>query len=849
MKSVDDGKRSKKSQKIVQKHPVPKMPEGYYSGDKPNPNLRKFVEDHLKEHPYDPETDDYNIMAFDKPIETTKATAIYNMHTYWSKKPHDAIRQYIRHYTKPGDLVLDPFCGSGGTALAALMEGRAAIAIDRSPAATFITKNYCTPVDVKELQAAFEELREKVKPEIDWLYETKCDRCGGKATTAYTVYSQVFQCPRCSEKVPLFDCIEIEGATSAGKPKKILVCPHCFKKGLMEEISTRAERFGSIPVMVSYLCNNGCKPKRDDRRHNDSNQKKRDYFEKYDLGKLREIDNSEIPYWVPPNRMMNIEDDDVPWGVKWRAGTSSFRTVTELFTKRNLWALSIIYNSIKSVESVDLRILFSWALLKCSKMMRFCNDGIGRLLSGTYYIPQIGRDSQVLSYIEEAYGDNVSHQIEKNKFINTEKINILISTQNVFNMPNIPNNSVDYIFTDPPYSDNEQFGEQNFVWEAWLEFDTSWHSDEIIVNQVRNISKNDWAIKMLNGMKECFRVLKPGRWISLCYHDTSEGTWALVQDIMAETGFIIENSSNALFIETTQKTHNQIHADKVNKRDLVINYRKPKYGEATTSLLITGEEDLQTFSEKVRIIIRDYLSYNPGSTKDRIYDDLVSRMVRSGQLESHNFDKFLQEIAEPTLNETPQRWYLKSEEIETIDQAESEKEDQAAQKMRSFITSYLKENPEAEGVHYSNLFEHYLYAVPQTEKPRRQLADWLGDYFYKTPEGTWRLPATEEEETVRAEGRKKGIARRIRHYLNILEKGLTIRDGPDNRQLVEWIHHCRRAGMYAEGRRLYETGGLRLEALPEDLQVEVEEDYETCIRLGTRQQKEKPKRTRKKKAE
>lgn len=231
---------------------IPQMPEGYYSGDQPNPNLKKFVEEHLKENPYDTENDDYDVPPFNKPIETTKATAIYNMHTYWSKKPHDAIRQYILHYTKPGDLVLDPFCGSGGTALVALMEGRKAIAIDRSPAATFITKNYCTPVDTDELQKAFEELKEKVKPEIGWLYETKCDRCGGKATTAYTVYSQVFQCSRCLEKIPLFDCIEEEGKTKAGKPKKISACPHCHKNGIVEEISTRGERFGAIPVMVSY---------------------------------------------------------------------------------------------------------------------------------------------------------------------------------------------------------------------------------------------------------------------------------------------------------------------------------------------------------------------------------------------------------------------------------------------------------------------------------------------------------------------------------------------------------------------------------------------------------------------
>ena len=149
---------------------VPQMPEGYYSGDQPNPHLHAFVAAHLAAHPYDPASDEYDVPAFDQPIETTKATAIYNMHTYWSKKPHDAIRQYIRHYTQPGDLVLDPFCGSGGTALAALMEGRAAIAIDRSPAATFITKNYCTPVDVEALRDAFADLKANVQPEIDWLY-------------------------------------------------------------------------------------------------------------------------------------------------------------------------------------------------------------------------------------------------------------------------------------------------------------------------------------------------------------------------------------------------------------------------------------------------------------------------------------------------------------------------------------------------------------------------------------------------------------------------------------------------------------------------------------------------------
>src|SRR5438105_1205185 len=130
------------------------VPDGYYSGDKPNLNLRAFVERHLKEKPYDPATDDYDVPAFNTPIETTKATAIYNMHTYWSKKPHDAIRQYIRHYTQPGDLVLDAFCGSGGTALAALQEQRKAIAIDLDPSATHITSGALELVPATRLPTA-----------------------------------------------------------------------------------------------------------------------------------------------------------------------------------------------------------------------------------------------------------------------------------------------------------------------------------------------------------------------------------------------------------------------------------------------------------------------------------------------------------------------------------------------------------------------------------------------------------------------------------------------------------------------------------------------------------------------
>lgn len=814
-----------------------KMPEGYYSGDKPNPNLRAFVEQHIKERPYAPETDDYDVPAFDRPIETTKATAIYNMHTYWSKKPHDAICQYIRHYTKPGDLVLDPFCGSGGTALAALMEGRKAIGIDRSPAATFITKNYCTPVDVAKLQKAFEELKRKVKPEIDWLYETRCDRCGGKATTAYTVYSQVFQCPRCLEKVPLFDCVEIEGTTAKGKPKKISACPYCHKRGIVEEISTRADKFGVVPVLVNYFCESECRPVRGERRHNDPNKKKREYFEKYDLGKIREIEEKEIPYWYPKNRMMNVESDTEPWGDEWRPGRN-FRTVAELFTKRNMWALAAVLEISSQIQKPYDDILKSTVssfLLNLSRLYKH-REGGGGQPTGNYYIPQINRENEAWSAFERKYRDTYEAHSQLPELIKCS--GVIISTDSAISLDAIPSNSVDIVFTDPPYAGKYQYGELNFIWESWLRLDTHWHSDEITINETRGKTEADWTDLMQKAMAECYRVLKPGRWLSLCYHDTSEGTWSLVQDIMAEVGFLPDSGSDALYIDTGQKTYNQSQAEKVTKRDLIINFRKPKPGEATAIIAITGEEDEITFNEKVRQIIRDYLGANPGNAKDRIYDEVVSRMVRSGQMEAHDFGELIAQVAEEAKvasgGNGGGRWYLKETELVIADAAENAREDAAAEKLGVFIKGFLKKNLGDEGVHYSDLFEHYIYAVK--DKPRRQLAEFLPDYFYKTEQGTWRLPASEEEEKAKREARVKGLGRRVKRYIAQLELGADIpgHERPSDATLAEWIRHCKRAGLYEQGKLLYEKGGFNPDDLPEEAMVNVEEDYQVCVRMIAR---------------
>ncbi len=85
----------------------------------PNP----FIEEFIKENgtPYDEATDDYHREPFAADVSEGKSDPIYNTHSYLTKVPHKAIMRYILHYTNPGDVVFDGFCGTGMTGVASQM--------------------------------------------------------------------------------------------------------------------------------------------------------------------------------------------------------------------------------------------------------------------------------------------------------------------------------------------------------------------------------------------------------------------------------------------------------------------------------------------------------------------------------------------------------------------------------------------------------------------------------------------------------------------------------------------------------------------------------------------------------
>ena len=194
-------------------------------------------------------------------------------------------------------------------------------------------------------------------------------------------------------------------------------------------------------------------------------------------------------------------------------------------------------------------------------------------------------------------------------------------------------------------------------------------------------------------------------------------------------------------------------------------------------------------------------------------------------MEAHDFDALLRSVAEEVQepvkenlfdNKEPDlfgshvssRWYLK-ETADEVDTAEQEKEDAAAARLEKHMGAHLRKHPEDEGVHYSDLFEQYLPDRRQAEAAAGRLA--ARNTSSRRPSGTWRPPDNEQEREQKAALRADGH----------LAADQAVRQRPDRRRagagqgpprqrpdLLDWLRQCRRAGLYEQGKAIYEKGGL-----------------------------------------
>lgn len=198
--------------------------------------------------------------------------------------------------------------------------------------------------------------------------------------------------------------------------------------------------------------------------------------------------------------------------------------------------LSLSLNRIENSSlSKKLTMITTSMLPKLTKMNRYMPQHGSRALVGpmanTLYIPSM--------FVENNSMDQFAFQMKKiiKTIINDIQTTVL---NHSLLSSNAQDNSVDYIFTDPPFGANIMYSELNFLWESWLKVRTN-NKTEAIENRTQGKSLLDYQNIMTQCFKEYYRVLKPGRWMTVEFSNTSAAVWNGIQTALQRAGFVISS--------------------------------------------------------------------------------------------------------------------------------------------------------------------------------------------------------------------------------------------------------------------------------------------------------------------
>jgi len=565
----------------------------------PNPFLADFIAHHGR--PYDPD-EPYHREPFAVDVSEGKSDPLYKAHGYHTKVPHRAIVPSILHYTKPGDVVLDGFCGSGMTGVAAQWCGtapdayrlevearwraegrelpqwgaRRAILGDLSPAATFIAANYNIPFDVAAFSDAAAQLLKDVDEELGWMYETLHTDGSTKGRISYTVWSEVFACPECAGEVVFFD--EALDRTT-GRTRDSFPCPHCAteltKRRLQRLFETLVDpasgepwkRISLRPVLIRYRVGETVHEKGPDES---------------DMALLHRISELPMPSAVPTT---TIPVDEMYHGS--RLEPKGFSRVHHLFLGRAAHALAAMWRQANSCSDYRLRnvllFLVEQAVWGMSLLNRFGASHfsqVNRQLSGVYYVSsQIAEVSPWYIFAHKV--GRLGGAFRSCKSQATSVVSTVDGGRIAF-----AENSVDYIFTDPPFGENIYYADLNFLVESWHGVRTA-VANEAIVDRKKYKELSDYQRLMQRCFTEYCRVLKPGRWMTVVFHNSKNAVWNVIQEAMLRAGFVV---ADVRTLDKQQGSYKQVTSTAV-KQDLVISAYKPNGGLETRFNLHAGTVD------------------------------------------------------------------------------------------------------------------------------------------------------------------------------------------------------------------------------------------------------------------
>ena len=541
----------------------------------------------------------YNREAFAADVSEGKNNPVYNAHTYHTKVPHKALMRYILHYTQPGDLVLDGFCGTGMTGVASQLCGdakvieslgyrtksdgticdekgsavskvgeRYSILSDLSPIATFISRNYVDFSELEEFEREALQLIDEVEKSLSWLYRSK----SGLVLSA--IWSDVFLCPNCSNEFVFW-----EAALNNGTIQQSFPCPDCgsivgksaskatgaakLERAFDTKYDPVLNQVVRVPrfVLVEQTVKSGSKRVKvevsdDDRR----------LFE-------NSFSNRQWPH-VPADTFFPGRQTNKLINGTGISHICHMYTPRALFALGNLWQLTLFSSRHTSLFRFCLSAINNYISRK-----QGCFGGGGGV-SGTLFTPSLHLERNVFDVLRRKIRKigNLSSVVRRTS---------TISTQSVTDLKNVPSNSIDYIFTDPPFGESLQYSELNLFVEAWIRV-KSVKEDDCVLNYVHKKDLPFYSHMMASGFREYARVLKPGRWITIEFHNSQNAVWNAIQQSIEASGLVV---ADVRVLDKQQRSFNAVNRAGAVNQDLVISAYKSNGGLDERFKLSAGVED------------------------------------------------------------------------------------------------------------------------------------------------------------------------------------------------------------------------------------------------------------------
>ena len=489
-------------------------------------------------------------------VKGTRNTVFYNAHSYHTKIPPETVMPFLDHFTRPGDVVLDPFAGSGMTGIAASLLGRRCILNDLSVISSHLAFNHTRPCDPQKLETAFNELYTRLLPKFQKWYHT-VTKNGSEGYVHYTIWSKVYACKKCRQRFSMWSVTD----TQSGRIGPTLRCPACG-----HEASRQSWRWeANEPVSISY-------------RERGTTRRLEKAADAADMEHIASFRTTDIDAWYPTTEVQS----DREMYIRSALHLQGIKTVADFYTPRNLLALATIWKAINEVGDTRIRFVLAFAFTNTAwhgtRMRRYNARGGQRPLTGTLYIPQLSSEVNVLEVMKNKVARLCAYY-RAFRPLRDDLSPPLIIRGSATEMIQIPNASVDYIFTDPPFGSNIFYADCNLIWESWLGRVTD-YTREAVVNRSLKPSRGgktvrDYTRLMTDAMREMYRVLKSGGWMTLVFHNTDANIWASIQEAAATAGFRIDGAAG---LDREQHSHKGYKgkngSEKVAHFDVVLSMQK-----------------------------------------------------------------------------------------------------------------------------------------------------------------------------------------------------------------------------------------------------------------------------------